>query len=53
MSPCEVAKRLHSDIDPDLVAILEAVRHRLGSRIDLDLYAFYPVFFDTLPEGRS
>src|SRR5690606_34259932 len=46
MFPGEVSERLHRNVDSDLVAVLEAVGHRLGRRVDTQRYAFDAALLD-------
>jgi hypothetical protein len=43
--PAAIAQSLQRNIQPDLVAVLEAVRNRLGRVVDANEYAFYGMLF--------
>src|SRR5436190_24128355 len=43
-----VLQRLNGDVEPDLVAVLEAVRHGLGRPVDANGDAADPMLLDSL-----
>ena len=43
--PAAIAKRLQRYIQPDLVAVLETIRSRLGGVVDANDHTFYRMFF--------
>jgi hypothetical protein len=49
--PAAIAKRLQRYIQPDLVAVLEAVHHCLGRVVDANAYASYRMLFHASLKG--